>query len=303
MKRTITISPAATMFIIFAALFLSWPSPNTTMAGTSELKLATGGSKGNYYFSGRTIADQCRGSNVVITVLETKGSIDNLNKMVSGEADAAIVQADSLRVFFSENPDMKLSFDRTGVLYNEYAHLVCNGATGIKGIKDLDSAKHTVLVGDHGSGVHTTWKSFGLQDASYKKIPTKNIGDVRALSMILDGTEAQCMLWVGGLNAGFMTKIDAQGAGLRLCAVDDWDFNDMKDEKGKKVYEFKDIPSGTYKKNLQTGFFGSSVETIAVPAILITRSEWIEKNPDAYNDFINGYLSGRAAILQRVGGQ
>jgi TRAP transporter TAXI family solute receptor len=269
----------------------------------ADLNLATGNKRGNYYYSGSVIADQCRNTEVKVNVIETGGSLDNLKRLAKGEVDAAIVQADSLRVFFAENPDQKLVFERTGKLYGEYAHLVCNKASGIKSIKDVDPTKHTILIGEPGSGGHTTWTAFGLQDKSYQKIPTKPVGDIRAVGSVMDGTESQCFMWVSGLNSGFMQKVDEQARGsLVLAEVDDWDFNDMKDEKGKEVYTFTEIPSGTYKKSFQAGVFGgSSVETVMVPAILITSASWIDANPKAYNDFMNGFMSGLPLIWQKVG--
>ncbi|AUI68327.1 TAXI family TRAP transporter solute-binding subunit [Beggiatoa leptomitoformis] len=270
------------LFLIIGLFSLSLP---TVWAGEPVLNLCTGGKTGIYFPVGGMIATQAKGD-VTVNVLETKGSADNLKKLKDKSCDAAIVQADA---YFAEE-DMQLQtalkLEQTATLYDEYVHLICNRQSGVGSVGDLEDypEKYTLLVGVKGSGSALTWRSFTLLDEDYAKVPTLPIGDGRALAQLVEGKEAQCLLYVGGLNSEIMKTFNAQGDKLQLVAVDDGDFDNKKDQLGKRIYHFAKIPSGTYDK-LQSGFFSSSVTTIAVQAVVVANKEWIDANPDAYNNF------------------
>lgn len=281
-----------------SALVLAFMFGNSAEAQTASMNLCTGGNAGNYYFSGSQIAGQAKGV-VSVNVIETKGSIDNLTKIEAGECDAAIVQSDAYLVYKKEHPKSLLNLERVDTLYKEYVHLVCSREADIDGIKDL-TADNTVLIGPNGSGTMVTWTSFGLNDKSYTEIKTLPIGGTRAMTKVKDGSEAQCMLFVSGLNSSSMKEVDLQGDFLKLVAVDDWDFNDTVDDKGKKVYNFESIPGGTYDA-LQDGVFSSAVDTITVDAVLVVKADWIDENPDVYEQFLKASLRAQPAIRERVG--
>jgi len=115
------------------------------------------------------------------------------------------------------------------------------------------------------------------------------------------------MMFVSSLHSSLLERAEkmAEKSGdLRLVAVDDWDFNDTRDEFGNRVYSFIDIPSGAYPE-LQKGFlFSSDVETLAVNSVLVVRTDWVETyGPEAMDSFSFAVLEAKPDVLERIRGE
>jgi hypothetical protein len=59
-------------------------------------------------------------------------------------------------------------------------------------------------------------------------------------------------------NSVITTADDLYGDGLKLVGVNDRDFDNATNPQDKPLYTYKDIPSGTYPKNLQGWWSGKS---------------------------------------------
>jgi TRAP transporter TAXI family solute receptor len=285
--------------LIFAAVIFAAPS---RAADLPQLRICTGGAKGNYYFAGTAIAQQARGS-LAVSIVETAGSMENLRKLEDGECDAALVQSDAYMVYKDRNPSSALAITRIGSLYKEYAHLVCNTGSGVGSISDLrGNTKAKVLTGDAGSGAEISWSNWVKLDPSYGKVATDRVGGTQAVLRVRDGSEAQCALFINGLKAPLMGQVNEQaGDRVQLVPVGDGTLDNAKDPSGTKVYQFADIPGGTYKA-LQRGFFSTSVETLTVDALVVLRSDWAEKSRRGLDDLSDAVLRATPMIRQRVGG-
>lgn len=260
------------------------------------IRVCSGGEKGNYYKAVGFIQQQLNG----VENVSTKGSWDNLERLAAGECDAAIVQADAWTVWNKENGALNL--DRIDTLYDEYVHLFCNknldfdSATDLAGRDDI-----TVAIGENGSGTAVTWRAMGLEDESYKKIKTVPYGGIVALTKVKDGSDVDCAIFVSGLRSAAMMDVDRQAESINLVPFDDYDFNDAKDPKGKPLYEFVDIPCNSYPNMAPCGIFSDvDIETIALKATLVVRSDWIEQNADLYAKFIEAQLNAQPHIKQAV---
>ncbi|MCW2242237.1 TAXI family TRAP transporter solute-binding subunit [Azospirillum canadense] len=287
--------------ILLAALMVVATFAGASAADLPGVRLCTGSAKGNYFFAGSVIAQQAKGS-LKVDVIETAGSIDNLRKMEDGACDAALVQSDAYGVYKDRNPSSALSIVRAGALYKEYAHLLCNKTSGIDSVKDLRSNKAKLLTGDAGSGSEVTWATWIKMDKDYTKAATDRIGGTQAILRIRDGAEAQCALFINGLNSALMKQVNEQaGDRVKLVPVKDGDFASVKDPGGNKVYSAEDIPGSTYKA-LQSGFFSSAVPTLAVEALVVLRADWAEQNKRGLDELSDAVLRATPAIKQRVDG-
>lgn len=283
---------------------LSTPAFSQT-AAKPVFKFCTAGKDGNYMKAGHILKKNV--SSVAVEPIATEGSIDNLKKLVSGECDGAFVQSDSMLVFSSTNAAAISAIERAGVLYQEQVHLVCNRAAGISRIVDLRPT-HKVAVGKDGSGAQTTMAGFKLADKKlYGNVQTDPKDGVRALAAVADGSEVQCMLYVAAIGAPLM-KSDAAKLGdqIVLVAADDRDMaKSAKDARGKTVYSYGEIPSGTYP-GIQPGgtMFGTkTVDTIQVDALFVGSTKWIDANSDAYSSVLRGFASSKAEINVKILGQ
>jgi TRAP-type uncharacterized transport system substrate-binding protein len=267
-----------------------------------HVNLCTGVKDGNYDFAGIQIALQAKGV-LHGKLINTAGSMENLEKLDKGDCDAAIVQADAFNLYLKQNSHSSLNLERGRVLYPEYVHFICNTAAGLSKITGLKKDQ-TVLIGPAGSGSAVTWESFKLADpARYGPIPTQPIGGTRAAGKVQDGSDAACMFMVIGLKAAGINDINdlARNSGdrLRLVNAQDSDMPGVKDPKGRTMYHEASIPGGTYP-DLQHGLFSTAVPTITVESIFVANSNWVDSNPVGYEKLLKAVNSAMPAINNRV---
>jgi TRAP transporter TAXI family solute receptor len=275
--------------IALAALTLL-ASPAFAQTAKPELNLCTGGETGKYYQTAREIASQLSGT-VKVNVLTSKGSLDNLSGLDSGACDAAIVQSDAYGNYVQTNPVSNLNIERVVPLYNEYAHLICNKDASINKVSDLLKNNRAVAIGEIGTGTRVTWDTWVKQNPDYAKVPVTRDAGTRAVTKAVDGTEVQCFLFVAGLNSGTINKVNNDaGYALRMVSIDDGSFDDVMDPKGKRVYEFTDMPK-VYPALQDFGFFhDGKVRTLAIGAILVANVSWVDANVQAYGYFADEAL-------------
>ncbi len=87
-QRTLTWIATVIVAMVLAALGIRYSAP----APPARIVLATGYREGAYYTFGHRYAEMLRESGLHVTVRETGGSLNNVNLLLSGEADVAFVQ-------------------------------------------------------------------------------------------------------------------------------------------------------------------------------------------------------------------
>ena len=279
--------------------------PTTASAAAGTIRFCTGPDGGNYSFSGIQVAAQAKNLLNVVLV-PTRGSMENLDKLADGSCDAAIVQSDADMVYRKQHPSSILSLERGRSLYPEFANLICNKETNLSKITGLKKGM-TVLVGPNGGGSSVTWDAFRLADPGrYGPVSTQPIGGKRGLGIIEEGREATCLFYVAGLGASFMNEADTfneRSGKLALVATNDSDVGALKDAKGRPVYEMSAIPSGTYPRSFQTrSLAGSAVSAIAVPAIVVANTNFIDQYESTYDKFLTAVDRALPTILEHVQG-
>jgi TRAP-type uncharacterized transport system substrate-binding protein len=273
-------------------------------SAADTFRLCTGNSALNYYKAGHILKARADGSKVAVNVVETKGSMDNLDKIVGGECDGGYVQADALMVYSQRNAKAISSLERAGVLYKEYVHLLCNRNAGIKRIVDL-SKTNTISIGSEGAGNATTWEGFKIADKKrYTPVMTDSRSGQRALSAVADGSQVQCLITVASLNSSFV-KGDAQQQAdrLQLIPADDWDMGGAaKDARGQPVYGYDDIPADTYPKLQPSGtVYGTKpVKTITVEAVFVASTNWINDHEGSYDTILKAFAMAKPEIQKLV---
>jgi TRAP transporter TAXI family solute receptor len=266
--------------------------------------LCTGVRGGNYDFSGIQIAQQAKGA-LTVVIVNTQGSQENLARLDKGECEAAVVQSDAYGVYIKQNAHSALNLEKGRILYQEYLHFICNPEAGLTKITQL-TKKHTILIGPLGGGTSTSWQSFRIADPKrYDSIPTLPLGGLRAINIVQEGSEASCMLFVTGLKSGQINEANqvalSNKGRLALIAADDSDLPKIKDPKGKPVYTKATIPSGTYPGGLQPALImGSSVDTIAVDAVFVTNTRFIDENEQSYNSLLQAVNNAVPAIKNKL---
>lgn len=284
----------------FALAALALVAFSALSFAAEPFKLCTGSSKLNYYAAGQHLKRHAGN----VQVIETKGSLDNLDKVTAGECDGAFVQNDALLVYSQRNANAISALQRAGVLYQEQANLLCNRKAYTSArMVDLNS-NFTVAIGPQGSGANTTWAAFVAADkARYGKVRTADLTGTLALSAVNDGSEVQCALIVTALNAAFLKNEAPKYAdGIVMVETDDRDMTkNAKDNRGQPVYTYGEVPAGTYKGIQPSGFFGSkTVATIQVDAVFVANRDWIAAHQGDFEKIVDGFANAKPDIAKLV---
>jgi len=269
------------------------------IAAEAPLNLCTGGPEGNYFAAGRAMAAHANPRYLKITVVETAGSMDNMQRMERRECGAAIVQSDAFLVYQSRHSGKPVEITRNRFLYAEYAQLVCRRDANINTIGDLlkNSAKHKMLVGAPGSGSAMTWHAFTLLDGRYGALPSEDIGGKDAIRSILDA-QAQCLFFVSGLGSEFARTLDQRGKDLRLVPITETVLR-TAEFGATTLYETRDIPKGYYP-NLEVGVPGSGIATLTVGATLVIDRHWSDRYPNGPSALLGAVTGATPSIDQRA---
>lgn len=293
MKRLLL---ALAMFAISAAAY----GQQAPAAGPTHFRLCTGASTLNYYKAGQYLKKHS--TSVPIDVIETKGSIDNLDHLIAGDCDGAFVQADAMLVYANRNAKSISQIERAGVLYQEQAHMLCNRKANLGNISYL-TKDMTVAIGPDGTGAHTTWDAFVLANkARYGGVRTDERSGQRALAAVSDGTDVTCALVITALNSAFV-KEQAQklGDNIVLINTDDSDMPKVaKDGRGQPVYKYSEIPADTYPKVQPSGtVYGTKkVGTIAIEAIFVASTGFISGHEKEYDKVLSAFSNAKPDIAK-----
>lgn len=294
-------------FILGLGFFASNSSAQTVPANSLvTVNICTAKSTGNYHFVGQQIKAQAK--NILnVVLIETAGSMENLKRLDDGSCDAAIVQSDAWGVYKTANPASQMNLEVASPLYPEVVHFICNADLGLTKITKL-TPDMTVMVGENGSGTSVTWDSFVMADKStYGSVKRRPIDGTRAVNAVkLGGSDASCMMYVAGLKSGEMMKANAiaaqSGGKLVLVPTDDKDLLKLKTpgKNGVPVYVRAEIPHNTYKGGLQNSWRDNSVNTVAVQALFVVNTKFIDANAKPYNALLDAMNNAMPDINARV---
>lgn len=250
-------------------------------AGAETLALCTARADGNYYAAGEAIRARTNPDRLQITLVETEGSVDNLERLARGACDAAIVQLDAYLVYQESHRGDRLALARPSYLYDEFVHLVCRRDAGIESIEDLAGGSgNSILIGEPDSGSAATWRYFTLLDPSYAPVAARTVGGMQALAEMREPGGPTCMMFVSGLRSPYSASVAETGARLRLVPIDDPDLDEAR-FAGERIYRFRDIPGDTYPA-LRGDGASRNLETLTVGATLFVTERWASDHPDAH---------------------
>ena len=140
-----------------------------------KLRFATGQKGGNYDKFSQLLQAEAAKVNIEVELIGTAGAMENLQKLLANNADAALVQSDVLALKQKKFPGQPLISEQAP-MYRETVQLVANRGSGIKSIKDVDPQKHVIFIGPEDSGTAITWEGLCLQDEQLWQDPRETCG-------------------------------------------------------------------------------------------------------------------------------
>ncbi len=242
------------------------------------LKLSTGSSSGYYYRLGQQIEASVEDTvNLDIEVQESKGSLDNLQQLLDGNIDMALVQLDVAE------EKMKAGQVRAiAVLAQEHVHLIGRQATASSAgaaqnpdvepnqLSDLNGK--TLAIGAVGSGIRFTAEQLltaaRLEAPEAVQVNDANFSD--ALDLLSQG-EVDAAFYVGRLGANErLREAFASDSALKLLSVSPGLVNFLAIQN-PGVYQAGTIPEGIY--GVSPNVPNQTLTTLSTPTVLVTRPD------------------------------
>jgi len=247
--------------LLAAALLASLGSVTACQSEFAGLRLiiATGSSDGVYYQVGSRLATAWANSLDIArpTVLETAGSLENIQRLQAGTADIAFGSADAI-TDANAGPRKLRALAR---IYDDYIQIVVRADLPITRLADLAGRK--VSVGPIGSQTQLVANRI-LHTANVNVAPVdENLND-----SIIDMSHGRidAFVWSGGIPTQSLANLD-RSVPVRLL--------DLSKDSGVltamlqnyPVYSQAVVPAGTY------GQGSPQVTTLAVPNVLLVTDQ------------------------------
>jgi TRAP transporter TAXI family solute receptor len=220
-----------------------------------RLTIATGSSDGVYYELGTQLATAWAGALDIArpTVLETAGSLDNIQRLQAGAADVAFGSTDAI-TDADAGPRKLRALAR---IYDDYIQIVVRADLPITTLSDLTGRK--VSVGADGSQTQLVANRI-LRTANVTVDPIdENLNDSIA---DLSHGRIDAFVWSGGIPTQSIASLD-RAVGVRLLDLNKDPELMTAMLRDYPVYTPAYVPAGTY------GAGSVAVTTLAVPNLLL----------------------------------
>lgn len=239
---------------------------STSTLAEETYRLTTGAVGGTYYgVIGVNLRNILREKGINFDVMESKGSVENLERLSSSEADVGLTQGDAAAAFFQTNPAADVEI--LGSLGQECVFLVTHKDSGIEEIQDLDQPDQKVAVGAQGSGSAQTWDYMRTLNSDYAEPQVFYQGGVRALGQVQTG-QLDAFLWVTSpenRDHNLLNAVLVDNSPFRFVEIDDDKLSSTL-PNGTQVYTSHEVVGRT-----NTGWFGGDedVDTVCTDLMVV----------------------------------
>ena len=249
-----------------------------------ELKfftIGTGGTAYTYYPVGGMIANaiskppgsrecgkggSCGVPNLIASAVSSRGSVDNVNAIISGLRNSGFAQSDVAYWAYTgtgtmEGKEPAKDLRTIAALFQEHIHLVALKKSNINSVKDLKGKR--VSLDEPGSGTYVDAKlileSNGLSTSDVKAEALKG----KAATDALRNGKVDAIFVVAGYPTGAIVEL-ASAVDIKLVPIDGAGAKALTSKYG--FFSESPIPSGTYEGV-------DSVNTVAVGAQWFTSAK------------------------------
>ena len=251
-------SVSAALCLIVTILTLAACGPT---APVERFSIAGGGVTGVYFAFGEQLAEVLSSRlDTVVTVDETNGSVDNLQRVSEGRALFGFAQSDVAADAVAGNGGFPepLAVQAVARLYDEYVHVVVRSDSDIVQIGDF--AGRAVSLGAPSSGVSIVAErvliAAGVDSTA---IDDRALGLADSIDALRTG-EIEGFFWVGGLPTPGLAELFGE-APTRLLSIEAGTVERANAAHGG-VYRLAEFPIGAYGRTQATA-------TMTVPNYLM----------------------------------
>lgn len=254
-------------------------------AESPENLTVAGGEPGGFYLEFATLlAESLRRHGVARNAvpMTTGGSLENIARLLAGEATFAVALADAtVETSSAEEGDTEAGrIVALGKVYENYVHCVVRRDSGILTLMDL--AGKTAAIGAKGSGTaftaHRIIQAAGLGGSSGKPLKELTLGLNAGLTALKDGS-VDAMLWSGGIPTAAITAANGE-LGLRFLDLSNL-IPAMRNQYGA-FYDRVIIPENSYEGTPAIG-------TLGVANLLLCRRDLEDQTVSKTVDLLVGH--------------
>ncbi len=241
-------------------------------ASAQQLSIATGGTGGVYYPIGGGFAEMINNhiDGAQATAEVTGASVENMGLIMRGDADLALVLADTAYQAYTGTGDFEgRQIENTRALASVYPNavqLVTLAESDIHSIADL--AGKRVSVGAPGSGTELNARALlEANGVSYSDFPPRRLNFNETADAIRDGD----------IDAGFWSVGPPTSSILNLAATRDIRLIGLSDEE---IANAQEVEAVFAPYELAAGMYDGmdeAVQTIGIPNVLVVNSDMDEE--------------------------
>lgn len=219
-------------------------------------------------------------------LLRSKGSMENNDRVASGEAVLGFTQADAHALWLKQNPNDVSNVEILGVIGSECV-FVATSVDGAVGSEDDIKEGTKVAIGSPDSGSNASWSFITTLEPDYSKATVYNKGGIRALAALTTNQYDAFVFVTSDSNKQnkYFTAINSKNSRLQLIDFDDYDLNDNL-PNGNPVYTFK-------KVEYNSDFFASSVKVPCTDILVIANAD---ANTELLDDVANLIMTNKQRI-------
>jgi len=251
LRRSLRTWFALAMFALLLISLAGWYFTSNRLP--REIRIATGAKGGLYYRAGEILGQRMQAkTGRSVRLIETKGSVENRELLLKGEADLAVFQdgAAPLDGLAPLTP-----------LYADVVMVIVRKGSGIKSVRDL--AGHGVAIGPHGSGMRES----ALRILKHYRIEVGELKESeRYFGELLENSNLDAAIITSGLTNPDLIKILSAG---KFELLTDLDCDALKVHH--PFFRPMQIPRGVFGEG--PSIPEQPIHTVATAALLTARED------------------------------
>ena len=245
-------------FVLGAAMLLASGCVRSGPRG--RVRLAAGDPGGLYLAFGTVLAErlQMRYPDLVVDVLPTEGTVENLALLRSGGADLGLALADVAERDRADGPadTAPLAVAR---VYENYLQVLVRDSSGIERFSDLQ--EKPVSIGPPGSGAAATSEVLFEAAELHLEVDAQRFRLRDGLARLADGG-VEAVVWSGGVPTPAVAELDAQ---VPLRILDIGELAAPMSRIAGYPYVVRRVPTGDYVP--------PGTRSLGVPDLLLCRRD------------------------------
>ncbi|MCD2463994.1 MULTISPECIES: TAXI family TRAP transporter solute-binding subunit [unclassified Streptomyces] len=284
----------ATALLAVCGVLVWWLMPFGSPVPSGSVTFSTGVSTGVYQRYGDLLKQDLSEDlpEVSITLKESEGSQQNVQRVATGEADFTVATADAVAQYQRERRPGWERLRGCARLYDDYVQIVVRKGSSLQKVQDLRGLR--VGVGQNRSGVRLVADRVL---AAAGLTPDRDIVPVSAgidtMPDLLERGELDAFFWSGGLPT-LPVQTLSERFPVRLLPLDAALVDRLHDVGGStRHYRSAVIPADAYSKAQD----GRQIETLAVANLLVTTDE---VDDDLVEGFTRTVIGSRDRIGRKV---